>query len=299
MKTVLLTGATGFLGSHILESLLNENYNAVILKRSTSNTWRIDHLLDKVKSYDVDRNQLQKSFEEQQIHVVIHTACNYGRNEASLAKIAHSNLIFGLKILDASMKYQVETFFNTDTFLEKNLNAYSLSKKQFVEWLQQKSNLIKIVNFKLEHMYGPKDDSTKLASSLLSQLEEGVLDINLTSGRQMRDFIYIDDVVSAYMMALTKLDVLSKFAELEVGTGISITVKSFILKLKNSFEDQFGITESTLNFGSIPYRQGESMNVEVDNSTLLGLGWTPKVKLEDGFDELIKSRITQTKQPRK
>lgn len=54
LKTILLTGATGFLGSHLLEALLKQHYNVVILKRSTSNAWRIQHLLDQVISYDVD-----------------------------------------------------------------------------------------------------------------------------------------------------------------------------------------------------------------------------------------------------
>jgi nucleoside-diphosphate-sugar epimerase len=44
-KRVLLTGATGFLGSHLLEALLKQDYKVVILKRSTSDTWRINHLL--------------------------------------------------------------------------------------------------------------------------------------------------------------------------------------------------------------------------------------------------------------
>jgi len=42
-KTILLTGATGFLGSHLLKKLLDENYNVVILKRTFSDTWRIDY----------------------------------------------------------------------------------------------------------------------------------------------------------------------------------------------------------------------------------------------------------------
>ncbi|MFK5948574.1 MAG: GDP-mannose 4,6-dehydratase, partial [Methylococcales bacterium] len=68
MKNILLTGATGFLGSHLLEALLNESYQVVILKRSTSDTWRINHLLEQVKSYDVDIQNLDLAFSEQSIH---------------------------------------------------------------------------------------------------------------------------------------------------------------------------------------------------------------------------------------
>ena len=53
-QTILLTGATGFLGSHLLESFVQQELDVIILKRTTSNTWRIDHLLDKVKVWDID-----------------------------------------------------------------------------------------------------------------------------------------------------------------------------------------------------------------------------------------------------
>ena len=50
---ILLTGATGFLGSHLLESFLHQGFEVVILKRSTSDTWRISHLIEKIKSYNI------------------------------------------------------------------------------------------------------------------------------------------------------------------------------------------------------------------------------------------------------
>lgn len=287
MKTILLTGATGFLGSHLLEALLQSNYKVVILKRSTSDTWRIDHLLGKVRSYNVDCDQLDRAFTEQHIDFVIHTACHYGRNGDSLAEIAESNLMFGLRVLDVCLKYQTGAFLNTDTLLQKNLNPYALSKSQFVEWLEQKSDAIQVINLKLEHMYGPKDDATKFVSWLLSQFKESASEINLTSGEQMRDFIYIDDVVSAYMTVLSKLDVLPSFSEFEVGTGTSIMVKSFIQQLKRSYEKKNGISTTMLNFGTVPFREGEVLNIKVDNSALLNLGWKPEVELEDGFENLL------------
>jgi nucleoside-diphosphate-sugar epimerase len=53
-ETILLTGATGFLGSYLLESFISLNFNVIILKRSTSSTLRINHLLNNVTYYNVD-----------------------------------------------------------------------------------------------------------------------------------------------------------------------------------------------------------------------------------------------------
>ena len=57
-ERILLTGATGFLGSHLLESFISQGFDVSILKRSTSNTWRINHLLEKVRIYNLDEIDL-------------------------------------------------------------------------------------------------------------------------------------------------------------------------------------------------------------------------------------------------
>ena len=170
--TILLTGATGFLGSKILESLLNQNYPVVILKRSTSNLWRIKHLIKFAKSYNIDAISLDRAFIDQKINSVIHTACQYDRNGKIIQQIAASNLMFGLEILDTCLKFKTNTFFNIDTVLQKNLNAYTLSKNQFVEWLKLKSTQIQIVNLKIDMMYGPKDDTNKLIPWVISELKK-------------------------------------------------------------------------------------------------------------------------------
>ncbi len=52
-KKILLTGASGFLGSHLLESFIYKGFDVAVLIRSTSDLWRISHLLDNVKVYDI------------------------------------------------------------------------------------------------------------------------------------------------------------------------------------------------------------------------------------------------------
>jgi CDP-paratose synthetase len=287
LPNILLTGATGFLGSHLLEALLKKGHKVVILKRSTSNTRRIEHFMTQVTSYDVDTQPLELAFEQQRIDVVIHTACHYGRNGAPIHQIVESNLMFGLRILDAGLKFNTDTFINTDTLLQKHLNVYTLSKKQFVEWLQQQSDQIQVVNLKLEHMFGPKDDASKFVPWALSQLKANALEIKLTKGEQERDFIYIEDVVSAYMTVLEKVPGLVKFNEFDVGTGQLITVKTFLEMLKKVYEANFGTSMTKLNFGAIPYREGEMMTVEVNNQALLALGWKPMTSNETGLEKIL------------
>lgn len=286
--TVLLTGATGFLGSYLLEALIQQGYPVAVFKRSTSNLWRIEHLAGQYKSYDVDIQSMEQAFEEQRIDCVIHTACHYGRNGSALTEVVESNLVFGLKVLETAINHQVTSFLNADSLLPRDLNSYSLSKKQLVDWLKQRSKKIQVINLKLEHMYGPKDDSTKFIAWLVTQLKQNVPEIKLTSGVQRRDFIYIDDVVSAFQSVLKNLKDLPGFSEFEVGTGESIEVKTFVQNLKQVYEQINGPTNTELNFGSVPYRHGEIMEFKVDNQAMRQLGWQPKVNLSQGLEKSLK-----------
>lgn len=287
MKTILLTGATGFLGSHLLEALLKEGHSVVILKRTTSNTYRIQHLLDRLKAYDIDRLPLEQAFKDQRIDVVMHTACSYGRNGQDANEVAETNLLFSLRLLDAATAFNIDTFFNTGTLLPKYLNAYALSKNQFCEWLRQRSNQVQVVNLKLEHMYGPKDDQTKFVPWLIGQLVQGVERIPLTEGQQLRDFIYIDDVVAAYMLTLAKATQLVEWNEFDVGTGKLIAVREFVTAIHSAFSEGHGICKTELGFGDIPLRDGELMTVELDNTSLINFGWSARVSIEHGIAKTI------------
>ena len=286
--TILLTGATGFLGSYLLDSLISNGYKVVILKRSNSDTSRIKHLFADFKSYDVDSESFELAFENNIINCIIHTACNYGRRGDSPHRVLETNLMFGLRVLEAGIKHKVETFINTDSFLPKHINSYSLSKNHFFDWLQFNSKNLRIINLKLENFYGPEDDETKFVGWLLSQFNKRVDEIQLTSGNQKRDFIYIQDVVSAYLTVLSKVESLPNIIDFQVGTGTSIKVKDFVLKLKKTYEDFYGSISSKLIFGAIPYREGELMDIKVDNYRLKDLGWHPEINLHKGLELTIK-----------
>ena len=285
--TILLTGANGFLGSHLLEALLSQQYNVVILKRSTSDLWRIAHLMDQVTSYDVDVQPLQQAFKEQEIDCVIHTACHYGRNGDSIHSIVESNLLYGIQVLEAAIECNVKTFVNTDTCLPKEISIYSLSKKQFLEWAVCTKNKINIINIKLENIYGPKDDANKFISWLILKLKTDVASIPLTSGDQKRDFIYIDDAVSAYMFILNFIDIHQEFDEYEVCNDRLVAVKDVVVLLKRCYQDKRSNCKTILDFGALPYRDNEKMEYAMCNDKLKRLGWKSKTNLDEGLQKCI------------
>lgn len=278
--TILLTGATGFLGSHLLEGLLENNYEVIILKRSFSNCWRIEEFLSQVTSYDIDKVSLESVFEENSINAVIHTATCYGRNGETNLEIFNSNVSFSMQLLEYARIYRIESFFNTDSFFNTEsfqydyLNTYTLSKKHFVDWGKNYSSScdVQFINMKLQHVYGPKDDESKFVSWFIKQLKEEVPEIKLTAGTQKRDFIYVKDVVESYLVLLLKNKELPKYEEFEVGTGDSIEVKDFLLQIVCAYENKIASSiKSNLNFGAIPMREGEPLKVSANLTTWSGL----------------------------
>lgn len=290
-KSILLTGATGFLGSHLLEGLIRCGYKVIILKRSFSDTWRIDSHLDEVFVYDIDRAPIEMLFEEHSIDAVIHTATSYGRNGESISETVNANLVFPLKLLDTAQRHKVKTFFNTDTFFTPSydfLKTYSLSKKQFYEWLQLFSRDIQVLNLRIQHIIGPKDDPSKFAVWLIAQLLEDKDEIKLTKGEQKRDFIYVDDVVNAYLMLLEKRDALGPFSLFDVGTGVQTSLRDFVVKTRDVVSGACpNKIRTNLNFGALPYREGEFMNCGGDIDDLLQLGWKPGLTLSEAIERTV------------
>jgi nucleoside-diphosphate-sugar epimerase len=293
MATLVLTGANGFLGCHLLEAFCAAGHHVICLKRSTSDLWRVPEALlphsdlAAVRWIDVDIAPVHTAFEGQAVDAIVHTACHYGRNGASLADVLRSNLMYGMQVLDAGLAAQVPLFINTDTLLPRTINPYALSKKQFVDWLHFKQNQIQVINLELEHMFGPRDDATKFVSWLIGQMRQQVPEINLTAGTQKRDFIYIADIVSAYTTVLHAAATLPSFSRFEVGSGVATPVKDFILALKGQLESAYGRVDTQLNFGAVPYRDGEIMQFDVNIQPLKDLGWRPKWSIADGLRQIV------------
>lgn len=285
--TILITGAAGFLGSYLVKFFCDKGYKVLGLKRSGSNLERIQEYVNVVHLYDSDRIDLSELFSRYKVDAVINTVTDYGRNNATIASVVATNIAYGVNLLEKALQANVKVFINTDTLLDRDINAYALSKAQFVEWMKYLScDKTKMINIKIEHMYGPKDDKKKFIEWLLNQLKENVETIELTSGTQKRDFIYIDDVVRAYDVILSACDQCSRYEEFEIGSGKSIEVKEVVTMLFTQFQ-KLKKVETSLHFGAISYRKNEKMKMQANIQKVEALGWEPRIGLEEGIQRIL------------
>ncbi|MCX7738950.1 MAG: NAD(P)-dependent oxidoreductase [Hydrogenothermaceae bacterium] len=287
VKTILITGITGFLGSYLAYRFLDRGYKVVGLKRSFSNIWRISDISGEIVLYDIDKADLTLIFKENKVDFVLHTATSYGRKKESISSIVEANLLFPLKLLELSIFFDVKVFFNTDTMLNKFVSPYSISKKQFLEWLSYFSKSVKVVNLRLEHIYGPKDDDNKFVIWLISQLFGEANEINLTEGKQMRDFIYIEDVIDAYEIVVSNESFFKEsFNEIDIGSGNLLTIKDFVLTVYETVK-KYKYIEKKMNFGAVPYRENEFIDIEKNLTPIYSLGWKPKTTIKEGLQKTI------------
>jgi len=283
-RTILFTGGTGFLGSNLLRRLAGNDFNILVLVRISSKLFRIKDLSDKVTLLYIEKTDLEELFKEHKIDIVVHCATNYGRNNTEPLSVLESNLLLPLKLLQIGADNGLACFINTDTILDKRVSYYSLSKGQFKDWLKLYSDRMVCVNVALEHFYGPDDDKSKFVSWVVHSMLARLANLELTLGEQKRDFIYIEDVVAAFLSIIRATAAKNKgFISYEIGSGKTVSIRELVLLIKRLAEND----TTHVSFGALPYRENEVMESKTDLTTISALGWRPQVSLETGLMNTI------------
>ena len=114
-------------------------------------------------------------------------------------------------------------------------------------------------------------------------------ELKLTAGGQYRDFIHIDDAVSA-MRAVLEAEMRHDrgYLEYEVGTGEPVQLREFVEHIHRTVG-----SKTELRFGDLPYRDGEIMRSVAEDGRLAALGWKPAVTWRKGV-ELVLTHLQAT-----
>jgi nucleoside-diphosphate-sugar epimerase len=289
---ILITGASGFLGSHLAIGLAASSHQIFLLLRQSSSLSRLEGCLERlnIKRFS-GLEEIDKIFSQINPDLVIHAACSYGRKDESALEVLNTNVLYGIALLEAMNKSSgFKTFINVGSSLPPELSLYALSKLQFCRWgkyfAMQDQTRFRFINIILEHMYGPNDSATKFTTKVFRECLQNKPFIELTPGNQMRDFIYIDDVVSAFKEVIEDLTIFPFYKELEVGSGKALTIRSFV-----EMVHQITNSKSTLKFGAIPYRSKEVMFSEANLTEIKKIGWVPKIELEIGLTRMLREEL--------
>jgi len=243
IKNVLVTGGTGFIGSHVVEALIHNEFNVILLKRTSSDIWRIKEHLGKIISYDIDKTELDTIFNKNKIDAVIHLATYYKKFHSyeDIEKMVYSNITFPTKLLDLCSKYNVKYFVNTGTFFEyditslpvkeeerkKPFNLYSSTKISFEDIIRFYSDKLKVITLRIFSPYGEKDNEYKLIPTLIKKAVKNE-EIHLSEGFQKLDFVYVKDIADAYIKALKSIEKIDNLEAFNIGTGFPYSIREAV-----------------------------------------------------------------------
>lgn len=291
---ILLTGASGFLGSALALYWHHVGHQVALLVRPASQMNRLRGL---DASFDICRCTTDAEIEtfvaKVQPNVVVHTACAYGRQGETCLQLFDANSRLGLVVLQALQKSPTPvSFISTGSALAADVNPYALSKHQFAQWgrmlANQSGGQLQFVNVLLQHMYGPGDDASKFTTHVLHACYRNDPVLKLTAGAQARDFIYIDDVVSAYDTLLTQRHQLDPVQDIEVGSGVAPSIRQFV-----ETAHRLTASRTELLFGALPYRANEAMHCLADVTLMTQLGWHSAFDLNIGLKKTIELEFKQ------
>ncbi len=295
-SSVLVVGGTGFIGTNLIKKLvkIGSKVTCLSLKKRKK---KLKHKNLKYIFCDYEKiNLLKKKINKPFDYVVNlggyidHSKFFYkGKSVIDNHFISTINLLSIIKRnklkrylhIGTCDEYGENTSPIKETFKEDPITSYAFSKLASINLLIM---LSKTENFpatalRLFLVYGPYQKTDRLIPQVIS----GCLKkkkFPVSKGNQLRDFCYVDDVINAIILSLTKKRALGEV--FNIGSGKPITVKFLIKKINNILK------QGKPQFNKIPFRKNENMKLYPSiNKVRSFLGWKPKTNLNQGLVKTI------------
>jgi len=300
MEKILVTGAAGFIGSHVVHKLLARDFRVGALVRPGSDAVRLAGLksnpgLTLLWADMASGAGLAAALDGFDPHAVIHLAAagvrghvGFGEmirvNVAGLAGLLEWPGMKGKRLVAAGSVFEYGAC-NGDISEEtpcRPLDEYGLSKLKASELLFRCKD-VEWILLRIFGAYGPGEQPGRLAPALVSALSEGQ-EVQLSEGGQVRDFTFVEDVAEAFVKALDTPRVVRE--AINIGTGRPLTVREFAEKGAALAGSICGIPdpEALLCFGKVARSEKEAPRLvaETGNAKDL-LGWEATTMVEDGL----------------
>jgi nucleoside-diphosphate-sugar epimerase len=293
-SSALVTGGTGFVGSHLIQRLLRDGCRVEVLVRDTGKAAHTLPALPKqaIRPYDGTLESLIKALRESRPEVVYHLASYFVAEHRSVDVdlLVESNIRFGTQLLEAMTQTGIRCFVNTGTawqhFLDDEYNPvclYAASKQAFEDMLYfyVVTNSIDAITLRLFDTYGPGDSRPKLFPALLRAVRSGEV-LRMSPGEQLLDLVYIDDVVDAYVRGYECLRAhhARTVPSFSVSSGAPVTLRQVV-----SLMAELASGKPNVEWGARPYRAREVMRPWAGGRAIPG--WAPRVGLRDGIKRVL------------
>ncbi|MBQ27295.1 MAG: UDP-glucose 4-epimerase [Nitrospiraceae bacterium] len=299
---VLVTGGAGFIGSHLVHRFVEAGHNVVVVDNLSAGKQKNIHPKARFYKVDITGSGLRRVFEKEKPEVVSHHAAQAGVRQSIEDPLfdARVNILGTINLLQECIVANVrqiifassggaiyresKTAPPSERGVVKPLSAYGIGKFSSDLYLRYFWHIYRLnyVSFRYANVYGPRQDPSGEAGVVAifaEKLLQGKSPVINGTGKQTRDFVYIDDVVEANYQAFHA----KARGIFNVGTGKETSINQI-------FRHTAGCIDSMIKPSFGPAKQGEVMRSVLDASRIRRtLSWKPKVSIKEGLRRTVDS----------
>jgi nucleoside-diphosphate-sugar epimerase len=297
MKRALVTGATGFIGSHLVEHLERAGWEVAVIAHTRSLQTNNDAAVRRVYQYTGHTSEVIVALDDFKPTAVFHLASLFlaAHTPDQIEPLINANVLFGTQLLEAMNKSGCTVLVNAGTGWQNYtpqppfdapdympVNLYAATKQAFEDILLYYVQVasLRAITLRLFDSYGPGDSRRKLLRLLLDTLRTGE-PLDMSPGDQVIDLVHVDDICRAFLHAANLALELSEPAARVY--AISGKQRMTLQQVAATLEDAAG-RKLPLRFGQRPHRPREVMHPWEGPSLP---GWEPQITLLEGLCNLI------------
>lgn len=295
----MITGATSFIGVHLINEYLKSDFNVIAIARPNSKNLNRLPKSDSLTIIEIDMSEIEKITEKiklKKADIFYHLAWNGTRLPyRNDAVIQEKNYYAAINAMKAAKLLECDIFIGSgsqaeygkcigkisETHSSKPINEYGKAKLKAYETLKQiaAENNIKFIWARIFSVYGIYDYEKTLVMSTFYKMMKNE-NIQLTRCEQMWDFIYVEDLARAmYLLANTSC----ADGIYNIASGESKRLKEFLIDMKNVCK-----SKSKLQFGAIPYNNEMVISFEpLVDKLKHNTGWECNVKFKEGIKRIL------------
>ena len=298
-KTVLVTGGAGFIGSHLVDRLLALGHRVVVIDDLSRGRL---HNLNKGATFyhtSINTTAVEEIVERERPNVINHHAAQVSHSQSVRDPVTdvETNIQGSVRLIEAARRNGVDKFIYASSSaiygepqmvpcgeehpIQPN-SPFGLSKYVVEEYLQLYHQLHRLDYQVLRYgtVYGPRQDPEEgagLIAAFAASILEGKQPRIFGTGEHERDFIYLDDVVEANILAMDR----GSGGAYNIGSGRATSVNAIFNFLKEALKYRWSPVYS-------PARPSDVTRISLDISKAeRELGWFPTVTLEEGIRRTV------------
>jgi UDP-glucose 4-epimerase len=297
---ILVTGGAGFIGSWVAQRFIEQGHNVSIIDNLLSGKEK--NIPTGAKFYKIDiQDRLEEIFEKEKPEIVSHHAAQIDVRKSVADPIfdANINILGTINLLENSIKYNIKkfifassggviygeaNFIPTAETAEVNIfSPYGASKRSAEIYLQYYKNIynLRFVALRYGNVYGPRQDphgEAGVIAIFTQKMLQGQTPSIFGNGNQIRDYVYVEDVAKANLLAL---DYEGEHSIFNIGTSRGTQVNELYKKIAN-----------LIGFKNSPHytapRKGELQESALDSELAKKhLIWSPSVMLDEGLKKTV------------